>query len=452
MKLQKCEVHKLDCVDWLDKMIAELGEDPMVRNLKLDSVKQNINDTQLKVEAFVKASLEWTFPHDFTSDRQHFLSLFDEYITAMAQTWRHVDSVTSKLTQKSVASTNEKGNWRTERTKLKTHLMGKKVAAGPAKVVADVAWSSVSPPSKLDITLPYESPVCMLSQDSDLTAFNLPFIVQYDDKATEDHLSLFASSWGQHYRENAAASQSKMKECQALMRAGDSGYANTTLTVSTSMELNLPSPMPPWFDMAIVKPGFWTSHTEILNATTVCWPYARIPQWLLVYVSQCVIIVVDGAVALRVGNISAWLASCEASELARMPSFFARPGDAIWVPPGHVAVAVGIPLSIKMDPATGVNLKGAKPNQHHFMALGIYPVLDPGWVATYSVELRAAIGAAWTTAKEELPLSWMKVPKVTEFEFALFPKAQAPAEVEPAAVADADGAIGDGNAGADSAA
>ena len=237
---------------------------------------------------------------------------------------------------------------------------------------------------------------------------------------------------------------SKMEECKASMRAGGSGFANTSLGVKNLPELNFPEPAEKFFKSLVpLKPGIWTSHTEVLDTTKPCWPYQFLPQWIQVYSGKCVIIVLNEEVALRVGDISTFSKSCEAMELAKMPTFWLLPGDALWIPPGHTALTLGIPEAIKMDKEKGIDLKSCKPNQHHFLCLGVYVVMDKGWASTYPLAVRAAIGAAWLTPKEHLPDSWMRTSEVAEWAQTFFPQKSEAVQVKAGGM--------DGSAGAEAA-
>ena len=341
------------------------------------------------------------------------------------------------MAEKDAEASTEKGGWRGERNKVRAHLVTKKVPAGPAKVVADAAWSSVSPPADLGITLPYESPTCSLTAESAKVQFGVPFIVRYDASKTEEQLTFFENSWGNNFRDSLPSAIAKLEECKHMMKAKRSGFGNTSLSTPVPSITKEEKQVPwhsMWFeDVAEVKCAFWASHTETLNMSVECWPYSYLPGFFQLFTGNCVTIVLDEECVRTIGDVANWVTSCEAQEFAKMPVFFMAAGDTVWFPPGHVALTVGIPITIRMDKDNGVDLKGAKPNQTHFFCGGFYPVLSKSEVDSYSLELRSAVCAAWTRATPHLPGSWMKVEAVQAFTSALCPNVATIAAAEAGA-------------------
>ena len=177
----------------------------MVKKLNLPGVKERIVAARASLDQFVLGIDQWQFPHPFVDDRAAFLKLMDSYVTASAETWRHVAAVNQKIALKSHEATNDKGGWRGDRNKVRGHLVGRGVGPGPAKVVADVALSSVSPPSDLGISLGYAAPECTVTAESDLAAFTSPFAVKYDSSKTDEELGHYHVVWANHFREYQAA-------------------------------------------------------------------------------------------------------------------------------------------------------------------------------------------------------------------------------------------------------
>ena len=382
MNLDKCwKVGKLECTAWVEHVSGIVGDDPMVANLCLGLVKDRIIRAKTALAAYVKGTLTWKVPVKCTALKLEFLALLDEHVTASAETWRHVDSINGKIEEAANETSKEKGGWRTERNKIESHLVQRKVPSGVAKVCADAVWCEASPPEALDISLPYSPPPCAVTDESDLSAFASPFLVKYDPKKTEAQQTKIEVTWSNEYRENLPAATSKMTESKTVMRSGSSAYGNTSFSPAKAVDLNLGKVGDPWFRPLVVKPALWTSHTETLNATVECFPYTKLPGWIVSYIGSFVIIVLDQECVTRVGDIASWVQSCESSELYRFASWFVHPGDAVWIPPGHAPLLVGIPNTVKCDVKSGVDLKACKQNQMHFMAAAFYPVLDAHWVS-----------------------------------------------------------------------
>ena len=413
----------MDCEVWLEKCIDEFSADSMIKRLNLPKVKQRIIDAGKALSAYTDAVDDWEFPLVFTPEKKNFDKLVQEFTTAVKATWRHVDAINSKRKEKSKKENNVKGGRRGARNKLKDHMEGRDIPEGPAKVVADTAWSWISPPSELNITLPYESPTCEITVESTLHDFDKPFVVRYDAAVQEGDLSYYESLFGSIYRDLHGIGASKMREMVNSMRSSKGVGASTTLNTYTTFDPNLPTREgnnTGWFDIAKIKPGIMAAHTETLEVDPVTQPFRRLPQWLQVLVGACVCIAVKPEDVPRVGDLSQWLASCDSAELGRHPTWYLREGDAVFSPPGYHLLNVGIPISIKMDKVHGVDLKGCKDNQHHSYALGCYVMFDESWLESLPVAVKGTIATWWGAADGDMPDSWKKNEKYKKCKKIIF--------------------------------
>ena len=324
--------------------------------------------------------------------------------------------------KKSKLSNNEKGVWRSHRNRLKEHFEGRDVSEAVSKVVADTAWSYVSPPGDLNISLPYCSPLCEITASSPVEAFNAPFKIFYNASKEEQDLTFWESMWGTRYREMHANAITLKAEMVAVMKGAKSAMASTTLPSCPKFSPELPksdAETTKWFDLAEVNPAILVGWTETLEISPESNPFCRLPQWLQVMSGACVCIALEPECVQRVGDVLQWLETCESGELAQQPMWYLTEGDAVFAPAGYHVVTVGVPITVKMS-LKGVDVKACKDNQKHSYALSIYPMFDDAWMETMPSATKGVMSTWWAAAEDTIPDSWKKVEKVQRCKKVMF--------------------------------
>jgi len=80
--------------DWIDRMVAVVGEDARVKRFDLPGLKASIEGARTAVDAFNDKVPDWEFPVDFAKERADYYKHLAKYETACCQVWRHVEAVT----------------------------------------------------------------------------------------------------------------------------------------------------------------------------------------------------------------------------------------------------------------------------------------------------------------------------------------------------------------------
>ena len=417
------KVGHLSATAWLEKMHNAIGHLPKITNLNLQNIKTKIEKTREELDTFNTTVNSWQFPVSFPQKRSEFLKKLGDYEVALAQVKRQVKAVSATYMAFMKENSELKTWWRTQRNKYRSHLGGKHVNDAMCKTTADVAWSQVCDPAEKGITLKYYSPECALDENSNTTSYKCTFIVRYKAARTEDAATHYEILFGNLYLNYREAVTSTMRECVQLMRSPEGLLASAIGGIPVTTDLDLDFKVGDKY-LGLLKHvknltmAVRASWCELVDLSLASWPFRSMPVFLQLFVGRVVVVIVDRASQDKIGDLATYLNTADAGDLFPYPTYYMNEGDAVFIPNGSLPVICAIPITIKMDKNTGVDVKTASRaiNERHPFAVGIHPVFDSEFtLKTTTPAERVHLHTDWTRAAGWIPDSWKQAEGVIKY-------------------------------------
>jgi hypothetical protein len=418
-------------VEWLGRMITALKGVPKIEKLRLPILQVAIQEAKAALDECVKGIPDWYFPVDFESRRQPYMQLVRNLQTALSQVKRHIVGVTRTHAEQSKGSTAKKTHWRTERNKIRAHCEGTSVPTCISKQIADVWWGSVADPRELDMQLEVVSPTCPIGANSTLAAWAAPWSVTYDSERIEDDASKIQISFSKFYLEHRQVCAQLLKDCEGVMRAPQTALTSAIGLFNPAPKLDLS------FLPAVDELGFaatnalpvalWAGKCDCLSVAPQHWPFARMPCYLQVMCGRAVVVVMTAETLEPVGDLTKFLVDAEMAALAKHPTFLANEGDVVWIPAACQCLVYGVPPHIKVEKATGVDLK-CKVTPWSAVGIAIHPAFATSLIPQIESS-KAAMLSSYAKTSAWIPTAWKTSMAVKRFREGFKPAGEEPAEI-----------------------
>jgi len=369
---------------------------------------------------------KWDIEDDFHSARKKFNSVYSEFQAAVKAVLRHKTAIDETIARSKKGKEEVARVWRQNRDKLRLFIESKGLHPVIAKLVADLLYSKVSPPEKSNVRLQIYSPMVNLSEIAEVNknTFSQPIHIVYNAAALPDSQHHLEQELATLFRENQQTAITKMRECVTCMIGPPAvGQAIGALDLATEFKWN-PADLASddqWFNPIKVRHALWTTWTEQGDLTVPSWPFQRLAGFLVNFVGQFVVTVVDSATALEHGgDIQQYVIGMETNDLHKFPSYVLKEGDALWLPLGTIPIissqqmkvqAITSKVDLKERTTVGV--------QRHPSALGVQVCLDITADGAASPDLRRSVLASWVRAGDYLPPSWKQNAEIAQWKASL---------------------------------
>ena len=145
---------------------------------------------------------------------------------------------------------------------------------------------------------------------------------------------------------------------------------------------------------------------EVVDVSIEGAPMQKVPQILLQFSGQSVVVVVDSKTATGHSNMQAWLSAADPAVVAQCPIVAMTEGDALWIPMGAVALVMPKgPVLLNARPPK-VDLKECKQTTPLSSAFGVLPCLCSTLAKYSDIALKRSVAATLTQSVLTWPQSF----------------------------------------------
>ena len=384
----------------------------------MPTIIANIKAATQSITSWQDAVPQWRYPCIFENERAELFKRCDDFRAACKEARFHVGALLGQAADDKHESTQAQDSWRKARNRFRTWWLDRDVPPAVARIAADRIQSNITNPIDVGIKLLVSSPELTMSGEVTAATFQSPFQVRKVVSPSTDAKDI-CSKLSFLYADNHDSALTRMAQCKTHMVRD--GKVCAMGTVSLKNDLTITNAAGEEVirneakELQMMVTGMWGS---VCDGPLEAIPLQGHASFYMQITREAIYIVVPPETVQETPDVQAWLVSADPSALQSCKAFWAKEGDAVWVPMGHVCLHLGL------TPSVGWSSEKAKlPDmrtkagavQKHCMCYAQVLVHVTYSIQHLSGKLRLLLASNYVKAGSKVPESYKKVAAFTKF-------------------------------------